>query len=359
MHIVTATRSRLAATLTLFGALVAGANAQTTVVINCDRDNTLYESATGALSNGAGTGFFVGINGFGQKLRGLLHFNVAAAVPAGAAIVAAHLTIDSRQSNYSPNLDVTVHRAAQAWGEGTSVAPSGGGGGGAATTGDATWLHTFWPGTFWTNAGGDFSSDKFTISTPQIGIATSPDGPESAADVQFWLDNPAQNFGWVLKSDESVFSPTARRFASRQATSGQRPTLTVTYLVDGQVGVWGTGCPTPNGNLTFAYGGPMIGGTTVALNHTNGPSNSVGVNYFALDLYQPGFQIQPSCPIYLPLTQSLIPGFIFVTDAAGAGSASWTVPTIYPGLYFVSQSAVLDNSPFGLALSNAGVAKIL
>jgi hypothetical protein len=349
---------RLAATAALLCTSTTVVTAQTTVVIPCAADNTLYFDPAGGLSNGKGAGFFVGINGIGQRLRGLLRFDVAAAVPAGATIVSATLTIDSQQSNYAPVLGVTVHLADQAWGEGNSSAPAGGGFGGAATAGDATWLHTFYPGNLWTTPGGDFGPVRFTIPSPQLGIATSPPGPETVADVQSWLDNPTQNFGWVLKSDETLVGATARRYATREATVGTKPTLTVRYLLPGQTGVWGTGCPTAFGTLGFAFVGAMVGGNTVQLAHTNGPANSIGVSYFALDLYQPGGLIQPSCNLYLPATQSWIPGPIFLTNGAGAGASSWPVPAIYPGLYFVAQSAVLDNSPFGLALSNAGVAKI-
>ena len=49
------------------------------------------------------------------------------------------------------------------------------------------------------------------------------------ADVQDWLDNPANNFGWIVIGDESS-SRTAKRFDSREnPTEGNRPQLTVNY----------------------------------------------------------------------------------------------------------------------------------
>ena len=59
-------------------------DAQTSVNIACAADNTLYQSTTGAVSNGAGTGIFVGTNAFGEVRRALLRFDVAAVVPANA-----------------------------------------------------------------------------------------------------------------------------------------------------------------------------------------------------------------------------------------------------------------------------------
>jgi len=363
LHATTTLRSRLGANLAALCSLTAGLAAQTTTVtVPCAADNTLYEDALGSVSNGAGPGFFVGLSGVTQIQRALLRFDVAAVVPAGASIVAAQLSFEVEQASpQSPlNLDVTAHRALQAWGEGASIAFGGGGFGGPAQTGDATWLHTFYPSTFWTTPGGDFvAAPSFTIPTPQAGLAASTDGPETVVDVQFFLDNPALNFGWVLKSDESLPAPTSRRIKSRTPTSGAKPTLTVTYILSGQTGSWGTGTTTPNGTFTFAYIGAMTGGNTVQLSHVNGPSSSIGVNYWALDLYQPGVLLQPGSTLYLPFALPWIPGLLFLTDPAGAGSSFWQVPSIYPGLYFVTQSAALDNSPLGLALTNAGVAKIL
>ncbi|MBL9078367.1 MAG: hypothetical protein JNL08_12730 [Planctomycetes bacterium] len=345
--------------LALFTLAAVALPAQTTVTLTATADNTLYQNATGALSNGKGIGIFVGMTGGGVATRAVLRFNVAASIPAGATIVGARLTLDAAQSNYPLPLQVTGHRLLQNWGEGTSVAPLGGGGGAAATAGDATWLHTFFNTSLWTTAGGTFGPATFAWDTPAFGLSSSSDGPATVADVQFWLDNPAQDFGWLLKSDETLPAPTARRFVSRDATTGTKPRLTVTYLLPGQIGTWGTGCPTTAGTFGTNWIGPMIGGTTVQLGHTGATPNSVGVNYFALDLYQPGALLLPSCNLYLPITLSWIPGFVFLTDGAGNGvPAAWNVPSIYPGLYFVSQSAVLDGSPFGLALSNAAVAVI-
>lgn len=49
------------------------------------------------------------------------------------------------------------------------------------------------------------------------------------ADVQAWVNTPATNFGWVIKTDEAG-SRTAKRFASRNnATAAERPVLTIDY----------------------------------------------------------------------------------------------------------------------------------
>ena len=80
--------------------------AQTTVAVPCARDNTLYQSATGTVSNGQGNSLFVGVTSGGSVRRTLLKFDVAAAVPAGARIVAAALSIQVVQTTFFSPLDV-------------------------------------------------------------------------------------------------------------------------------------------------------------------------------------------------------------------------------------------------------------
>ena len=50
------------------------------------------------------------------------------------------------------------------------------------------------------------------------------------ADVQEWLDNPADNHGWILKNVDETSMSTFRVFYSRQtATAAWRPQLTIEY----------------------------------------------------------------------------------------------------------------------------------
>lgn len=208
--------------------LLAAASVQADVVsVGASKDNTLYEVAPalgngngGPPSNGAGVSFFAGrtSNSKGPNIRrGLVAFDVAAAVPAGSTINSAQLVLNMVQTIAGPET-VELHRLTADWGEGTSNATSGGGGGGApATTGDATWLHTFYPSSFWTVAGGDFVG---TVSDSQ---SVDDNGPytwgstvQMVADVQDWLDNPAGNFGWILIGNEASLG-TAKRFETRES----------------------------------------------------------------------------------------------------------------------------------------------
>jgi hypothetical protein len=190
-------------------------------------DNTLYQDGTGGLSNGAGQFMFSGVAG--SLRRALVRFDVAGSVPAGATITNASLTLSMSRTNPTNSIvPISMHRVTSAWGEGTSDAGDPGGSGAAATPGDATWLHTFYPGSLWTTPGGDFVSAPSATTNVQ-GVGTYQwSGPQLVADVQFMLDNPGSNFGWVLTSDESSMITNAKRFNTRE-NSVNAPSLAIDY----------------------------------------------------------------------------------------------------------------------------------
>jgi hypothetical protein len=218
---------RLAWMILLIAGMTFGTAWGDVVVLGAVRDNTLFEDATGSLSDGAGPVLFAGNNGQDLARRGLLKFDIAGAVPAGAHIDGAELSLNVSNTPNTTAREFTLHRVLMDWGEGTSNTTSGSGA--PATANDATWLHTFYPAQFWASPGGDFSA---AVSASQmvagLGFYTWV-GDGMAADVQSWLDQPTSTFGWLLQSDEVTLN-TARRFDSREnATVANRPALTVYY----------------------------------------------------------------------------------------------------------------------------------
>lgn len=202
------------------------------VSLNPVKDNTLYETNDGSLSNGAGQHFFAGATGQGaarNARRGLLAFDVAGDVPAGATINSATLTLHMSRTTAGV-VDVSAHRLLADWGEGASAAPMGEGVGAPATAGDATWLHTFFPGGRWSTPGGDFApTASATTTVNQIGFYTWQSTAQLVADVERWLDAPQENFGWLLSDDQGAAS-TAKRFDSRQnSVTANRPVLTIDF----------------------------------------------------------------------------------------------------------------------------------
>lgn len=215
---------------------VTYAQAQTTLTIGASKDNTLFESASGATSNGAGEFLFAGPTGNraqGRLQRLVIAFDIAGNVPAGSTVTGVKLTLHMSQAN-SGSEPFTLQRLLADWGEGSSNAgnPQGSGNTASSATGDATWVHRFFNSDTWSNTGGDFSN---TVSaSTSVGAAAgffSWSDAQMVADVQGWVDNPAGNFGWILIGNESALR-TAKRFDSREnSDAADRPVLEVTYSV--------------------------------------------------------------------------------------------------------------------------------
>ena len=198
-----------------------------TATIFPSKDNTLYESAAGNLSNGIGFHLFVGTTAGNNIRRCVLHFDLST-LPEGSIVSDAELILYMNRSKAGPN-EINVHRLEADWGEGSSAGTRGQGAGGNATTDDATWLHARYPDNLWKREGGDFiQSPSANQTVTGIGEYRWSSGP-LVADVQRWVDSPSENMGWILVGDEST-APTAKRFASRYNSNFvQRPHLVVDY----------------------------------------------------------------------------------------------------------------------------------
>jgi hypothetical protein len=205
-----------------------------TVLVEAARDTTLIEEPNGALANGAGPVFFVGRTNQHQNSvrRGLIYFDVAAALPEHARVESARLILYMSPSNPTPHR-IELHRLLSAWGEGTSYAS--GGSGDYSAPGDASWIHTFYSDAFWVRPGGHFVVRA--SSSQAVGDSafyTWESTHKMVADVRLWLAAPDRNFGWVLLGDETT-PQNVKSFASREAPDPSlRPTLELTYSVPGE-----------------------------------------------------------------------------------------------------------------------------
>ena len=141
-------------------------------------DATIFENDPDN-SNGAGPGMFSGTDGSGLPLRGLLRFDVADNVPAGATIFNVQLElflgkVAGSGGGGGPGSGVAfsnieLHKLSTGWGEGTTgsgdtqIGTTGQGF--PANPGDATWNAAFYPSTAWTNPGGDFAPTASAVAT--------------------------------------------------------------------------------------------------------------------------------------------------------------------------------------------------
>lgn len=201
------------------------------VDIPAAKDNTLYESATGSVANGAGDWFFAGRTSqpSGAIRRGLIEFDIAAFVPAGAVISSAALTLKASKGGNGSTV-IALHRLSREWTEGASDAPGNEGIGGSVLGNDATWLHATSNTVFWTGPGaaGDFNSAPSSSQT-----ITSVEAPYTwsglAADVQLWLGDSNSNHGWILLGDEISASSSVRFDSRTNPLTNTPPVLRVDY----------------------------------------------------------------------------------------------------------------------------------
>jgi len=214
------------------------------VILNPIKDNTLFENATGALSNGAGAYLFAGNTNGGATRRGLLVFDVAGNIPAGSVINSVSLTLNMSKTIAGAQT-VELRRVLTDWGEGTSDAEGNAGNegsGAASTAGDASWLHTFFDSATWAAPGGDFAAAaSASLEVGGLGSYTWESTPELVTDVQAWYENQESNFGWILLGNEAG-NGTAKRFDSRgNGDASLHPQLQIEYMkmtaVEGQT--WG------------------------------------------------------------------------------------------------------------------------
>jgi hypothetical protein len=233
----------------MFAAVLTSVASAASISINPARDNTLIQQTNPAtqLSNGLGDLFSGRTNqdadpnapGIISIRRSLVFFDVAT-IPAGSTIKSVSLTMRDVQQLNGDRV-TSLHRALADWGEGTSY--QAGGMGAPATQNDATWLYRFYNSSnpaaspTWTTPGGDF--DPVASASTTI-LAGNPNGrfytwtsPGLVADVQSWLDNPAANFGWLIRGDESR-GQTAKRLDGRtieNAPNPNAPVLVITYAI--------------------------------------------------------------------------------------------------------------------------------
>ncbi len=146
----------------------------------------------------------VGIGGGGSPpintKRSLVRFNVAGTIPAGATVVSATLTLRSIASNTGTQNVIGLHRITSDWDHST-----------------VNW--------------GDHASEFESSASATRPVGTSGlqtwSGTELANDVQFWLDNPLSDFGWMMIG--TAPHPNVKEFRNSE-TGPPAPMLTVTYF---------------------------------------------------------------------------------------------------------------------------------
>jgi PEP-CTERM motif len=197
-----------------------------TVSIHPTADTTLQE-AYPTYNYGDGTSFTAGGRRQGGRTRALLLFDISGNVPAGSMINSVTLTLSCVQApSGGVNSTFDLNRLLASWGEGNGSDH----GGSPAGAGQATWINRFGSsGSPWSTSGGDFiSTASASRSIAGFGSYTFSSTAGLVADVQGWLNSPASDFGWILRSESEVTGTTIRRFGSRDS-GATAPTLTISF----------------------------------------------------------------------------------------------------------------------------------
>lgn len=204
--------------------------AQNVTELTPSKNNTLYESAEGNLSNGKGDYIFAGTTNNEDIRRALLMFDMSG-IPEGSQIEQAELQLVMNKT-ISDAKTMTLHEVSVPWGEGSSDASGPEGVGGNATEGDATWVHSFYPDQNWSSTGGDFNNTIISSADVDANGSYTWSSSEFISLVQGWLDSPEENNGLILIGDETG-TGTAKRFSSRHnPNEGDRPILRIEYTAE-------------------------------------------------------------------------------------------------------------------------------
>jgi hypothetical protein len=202
-----------------------------TVTLRPIADTSIF-SAYPTFNFGGGSSFTAGGRPAGHgggATRALMLFNIAGNIPAGSIIDSATLRLTVTTAHSQPfNSTFDLDRLTASWGEGAGADR----GGRPAGPNESTWNNRFGTsGSPWSMPGGDYiSTPSDTDFITGVGSYTFSSTPGLVADIQSWLDNPAGNFGWLLRSESESIPYSIRRFASRN-DSTHYPLLTVQYTV--------------------------------------------------------------------------------------------------------------------------------
>jgi hypothetical protein len=220
-------------TLLVLFIVPAAAGRADQITIGASKDNTIYQNSP-TNSAGASGAMFAGTNNTTSPRRGLIAFDVAGNLPAGAIITSASLTMYLGIASNSTPRSIELHRLTTDWTEGSAglgTTFSGSGNGFAPAAGGATWSEGS-PGVPWT-AGGNFVAAASASTTVGNTVDTPYTWSSTAAlvnDVSGWYANPATNFGWELVNAVESTNQTVKGFYTRESTQAAfRPALTIEY----------------------------------------------------------------------------------------------------------------------------------
>lgn len=210
--------------------VLAGSALAESATLHPIADTSLFENSPDN-NLGSNSNLVAGANGSGLRGRILFRFDVANQIPSNAVVqsVALKLNVVTVPGGGGEPSIFDLHRTLVSWKEGTGA----GNAGTPANADETTWNNRFHPSTPWTMPGAGMSSDfSETVSDSllitNLGNYTFTSNTNLVSDVQAWLQNPTENFGWIMIGESEDTAFTAKRFGSREDTNNW-PSLVVQY----------------------------------------------------------------------------------------------------------------------------------
>ena len=208
--------------------------------------DTFINSLSPDNNNGATLSLFTGREGRGGMMRGLIRFDLPAALAGRVAVTNSLMSLTTQADNRNqPPAAATlaVHPLSVGWSEGNGAGNSVG---------------TFVVGQTCTGTGATWNRPQCTTGTwpapatpsasatvPAItGAVVTWSSAAMNADVQQWIDTPSSYNGWLITSStEAGSNAQIQRFASSEAATGF-PSLAITYSCKAGFGASGNACTT-------------------------------------------------------------------------------------------------------------------
>ena len=165
----------------------------------------------------------------GTLSRSLIKFRVDGYIPAGATILAAVFQLWIDGSGYLQgdpwDMNLRLYEITQDWDEGTGICQPV-----SDTFVSATWNNR--NTSAWAMPGGDYgqpiSNFRF-IEFAEMGGFGYNEIQLDPSIVQKWLDNPAQNHGFIIKREPESGGMCTIRIATKESASNMKPRLVVIY----------------------------------------------------------------------------------------------------------------------------------
>jgi len=241
MRMIPASRLVATALIAVSAGCGGGGGGGTTPMAMTPSADTFINSGNPDNNNGASASLFVGVDDGGGVLRGLVRFDMPAAM-AGATVSSVRFTLMTRALG-APAL-LRLNAFDESWTEGNGVGDAQmmftvGQTCGAAVSG-ATWNRPScadgagppWAapgGSVAATASGQYDSNTVAVDVPVSWSSSEVGNAGLVADVQRWIDDPSSNHGWRISAADEVSAVTPQRFYSKEGDGTKGPKLMVTY----------------------------------------------------------------------------------------------------------------------------------